>query len=215
MRKAPGRLSHTANLREELIGPMNTEADTTPRYALVYSRLQNNFDMTGDLSQRVQTDFHSASYADMYSFIEITTEKSKDSGGYFHILDKWSEEDRKVIVIHKTFGSLYIDCERIRMLLSIIKRTTLYGESIACRLRRRVSSYWYLDRSLGMREMSSWRIRPKEQRMVCERLTHPVSSRLHNEYNFGGRRGRVTTWQRINEVSAKMKGVSKVRQEGA
>lgn len=103
----------TADLTEDLIGKKNPPADLRPPYVLVYSRSQEDFSRTGDLPEQVKTDFNSATYADMYEFIEtIPKDRKKAVGtdpGFFMVLDKQSEEDRKVVLIDKSLGSLYID----------------------------------------------------------------------------------------------------------
>jgi hypothetical protein len=89
--------------------------DPRPPYVLVYSRSQEDFDRTGDHPKQVETDFNSATYADMYAFIEaITGDKKKVRSvevAFFMVLDKQSEEDRKVVLISKSFACLYIDEE--------------------------------------------------------------------------------------------------------
>jgi hypothetical protein len=82
---------------------------------LVYSRSQEDFDRTGDLPKQVETDFNSATYADMYAFIEEITGDKKNvrsvEVAFFMVLDKQSEEDRKVVLISKSLSCLYIDAE--------------------------------------------------------------------------------------------------------
>jgi hypothetical protein len=48
----------------------------------------------------------------MYLFTEKPIRKAKASGGYFLVLDKQSEEDRKIVIIHETLDRLYIDYEK-------------------------------------------------------------------------------------------------------
>jgi hypothetical protein len=107
--------SQTADLKEELIGKKNPAADSRPPYVLVYSRLQEDFSRTGDLPEQVKTDFISATYADMYVFIKKIPKDMKNSVGIdrslFMVLDKKSEEDRKVVLISQGLASLYVDEE--------------------------------------------------------------------------------------------------------
>jgi hypothetical protein len=48
----------------------------------------------------------------MYLFTEKSVRKARASGSYFLVLDKQSEEDRKILVIHETLYRLYIDYEK-------------------------------------------------------------------------------------------------------
>ncbi|KAF2827415.1 hypothetical protein CC86DRAFT_405543 [Ophiobolus disseminans] len=105
--------SNTANITEEHVGWLDPATDPTPPYVLIYSRSQENLHRTGALAAKVTTDFKGASYADMYTFPELTCKDEEISNrlisAYFLVLDAQSSKDRQVVLINKTLGSLYID----------------------------------------------------------------------------------------------------------
>jgi hypothetical protein len=79
----------------------------------VYSRSQEEFSRTGDLAQQVKTEFSNASYAEMFAMAEQaeTTDPRSIISKLFMVLDKQSEEDRKVVLISQSSRTLYTEDE--------------------------------------------------------------------------------------------------------
>jgi hypothetical protein len=101
------------DIKEGPIGKTNPAADPRPPYVVVHSRSQESFSRTGSLPKQVKTDFSGATYADMYMFIETIPKDRKQSVDieteFFMVLDKESQDDRKVVLISKSLKCLYRD----------------------------------------------------------------------------------------------------------
>lgn len=70
--------SKTADFTEELIGKIDPATDPTSPYVLVYSHSQEDFSRIGELPEQVKTEFNSATYADMYVYVETLLKDRKD-----------------------------------------------------------------------------------------------------------------------------------------
>jgi hypothetical protein len=55
----------------------------------------------------VKTDFASATYADMYQFLQTKLDDGRLLSSFFLVLDERSVDDRKVVLIHKSLRFLH------------------------------------------------------------------------------------------------------------
>jgi hypothetical protein len=74
----------------------------------VHSRSQEDFSRTGEITQKVKTEFKNATYAEMSVLADkISSDVKGVVAGEFMVLDKKSEEDREVILINKSLRIFY------------------------------------------------------------------------------------------------------------
>jgi hypothetical protein len=79
----------------------------------VYSPSQKDFSRTGELAQQVKSEFSNATYAEMSAMAEQAKKTNPRSiiSELFMVLDKKSEEDRKVVLISRSSRTLYTQDE--------------------------------------------------------------------------------------------------------
>jgi hypothetical protein len=98
----------TADTTEEITGTKNPNYDPTPPYTLVHCYSQEDFSRTGEITQQVKTEFKDATYAGMSELVDKVEKTSpRIIANLFMVLDKKSEEDRKVVLIDKTSRTVY------------------------------------------------------------------------------------------------------------
>jgi hypothetical protein len=109
--------TETADTTEEIISTKNPNYEPSPPYTLVHCHSQEEFGRTGEIAQQVKTEFKNATYAEMSMFVDRICEETdsrRTISNLFMVLDKKSEEDRKVVLIHKTSRTVYAMCDNAR-----------------------------------------------------------------------------------------------------
>jgi hypothetical protein len=104
--------TNTADTTEEVTGTKNPNYDPRPPYTLVHCYSQEDLGRTGEITQQVKTEFKDATYAGMSELVDkVEGTSPRIISNLFMVLDKESEEDRKVVLIHKTSRTVYAMCD--------------------------------------------------------------------------------------------------------